>query len=321
MTSATARLTAAGAALLLPLLAGCSPESSAPTGSSSQPTAEASASPSSSRAGVEGQAAAQLEAQFTALERRRGGRLGVYALDTGSDRSLSHRGDERFAMASTVKVLAVAALLDRLSAADLGRRLRWTSGDLVAHSPVTERFVDRGMTIRQLIDASLTRSDNTAANLLFEQVGGPTTVGDFVAAAGDDITSVDRREPALNDWAPGETRDTSTPRALGGTLATLVRGDVLEPADRLVLERAMRDSVTGAGLVRAGVPDGFVVEDKSGTARYGVRNDVAIVRPPGGRAPWILAVMTSHETADAEPDDELVAAATRIVVQALRSPG
>lgn len=314
MTSAPTRLTAVATALLLAPLAGCSPESSAPASSASKPAGTVTASPSSRDA-----AEAQFETQFEALERRRDARLGVFALDTGSGRSVAYRADERFAMASTVKVLT-AALLDRLSAADLGRRVRWTRDDVVAHSPITSRFLDRGLTTRELVDASLTESDNTAANLLFEQVSGPGAVEEFLRRVGDDVTSVDRQEPALNDWAPGETRDTSTPRALGSTLATLVGADGLEPADRTVLENAMRRSVTGTGLVRAGVPEGFVVEDKSGTARYGVRNDLAIVRPPS-RAPWIVAVMTSHDTADAEPDDELVAAATRIVVTALRPQG
>jgi beta-lactamase class A len=85
-----------------------------------------------------------------------------------------------------------------------------------------------------------------------------------------------------------------------------------------VLQDEMGDSLTGANLVRAGVPDGFVVGDKSGTASYGTRNDLAIVRPPG-RAPWIVAIMTSHESPDAETDDGLVAAGTRIVVEALRA--
>ena len=258
-------------------------------------------------------AGAEVRSRFAALERRRGARLGVMAIDTGSGETLGHRSDERFALASTVKVPLVATVLDRLSAGELDQRVSWTESDQVQHSPVTELFVEEGMTVRRLIDAALTVSDNTATNLLFDLVGGPAVVDDHLAALGDPVTSVDRTEPGLNDWRPGEVRDTSTPRALATVVGRLVLGDEVDPDDQRVLDDGLSDSTTGAGLVRAGVPAGWRVGDKSGSAAYGTRNDVAVVHPPG-RAPWVVVVMTSHDEADAETDDALVARATRIVV-------
>jgi len=257
--------------------------------------------------------AADVRSRLAALERRRDARLGVMAIDTGSGETLSHRADERFALASTVKVLLAAVVLDRLSADDLEERLFWTEADLVAHSPITELFVEDGMTVRQLIDAALTISDNTATNVLFELVGGPAAVDDRLAGLGDSVTSVDRVEPELNDWRPGEVRDTSTPRALAEVVRDLVLGDRLHHDDRRLLDDELGDSLTGAALVRAGVPDTWRVGDKSGTASYGTRNNVAVVHPPG-RAPWVVVVMTSHDEVDAETDDALVAQAARVVV-------
>jgi beta-lactamase class A len=170
------------------------------------------------------------------------------------------------------------------------------------------------MTVRQLIDAALTLSDNTATNLLFDLVGGPGAVDDRLAELGDPVTSVDRVEPELNDWRPGEVRDTSTPRALAAVVRDLTLGDFLGRDDRRLLDDELGDSLTGARLVRAGVPDGWRVGDKSGTASYGTRNNVAVVYPPG-RAPWVVVVMTSHDEADAETDDTLVARAAQVVVE------
>ncbi|GAA5113168.1 class A beta-lactamase [Alloalcanivorax gelatiniphagus] len=225
---------------------------------------------------------------------------------------MAYRADERFALASTVKVPLAAVVLDQLSAADLERRLSWTEEDLVDHSPVTELFVEDGMTVRQLVDAALTLSDNTATNLLFDLVGGPRAVDDRLAELGDSVTSVDRVEPDLNDWRPAEVRDTSTPRALAAVVRELTLGDALRPEDRRVLNDELGDSLTGARLVRAGVPGDWAVGDKSGSASYGTRNDVAVVRPPG-RAPWVIVVMTSHDQPDAETDDALVAQAAEVV--------
>ena len=260
-----------------------------------------------------GAADADVGRRFAALEEGRDARLGVMAIDTGTGRTLSHRGDERFALASTVKVLLAGVVLDRLTTRGLEKRLFWSEADLVPHSPVTEMFVEDGMTVRQLIDAALTLSDNTATNVLFDLVGGPDGVDDRLADLGDTVTSVDRVEPDLNDWEPGERRDTSTPRALADLVHELALGDVLGRADRWLLNDDLGDSLTGARLVRAGVPASWRVGDKSGSASYGTRNNVAVVHPPG-RAPWVVVVLTSHETADADTDDELVARATRVVV-------
>lgn len=208
-------------------------------------------------------AGADVRSRFAALERRRDARVGVMAIDTGSGETLGHRSDERFALASTVKVPLAAVVLDRLSARDLEQRLSWTEADLVAYSPITELFVEDGMTVRQLLDAALTLSDNTATNVLFDHVGGPGTVEDHLAELGDSVTSVDRVEPELNDWRPGEVRDTTTPRALASLVRDLTVGDRLRPDDRELLNDELGDSLTGARLIRAAVPAGWPVGDST----------------------------------------------------------
>lgn len=257
-------------------------------------------------------ARASLGARLAALERRRGARLGLAAIDTGTGETVDYRSDERFALASTVKVPLAATVLHQLSTRGLERRLYWSEDDLVPYSPVTEMYVEDGMTVRQLLDAALTLSDNTATNVLFDLVGGPEAVDARLAELGDPTTSVDRVEPDLNDWEPGELRDTSTPRALADVVRDLTLGDGLGRPDRRLLNDELGDSLTGAGLIRAGVPASWRVGDKSGSASYGTRNNVAVVHPPG-RAPWVVVVLTSHVTADSEPDDELVARAMRIL--------
>ena len=173
------------------------------------------------------------------------------------------------------------------------------------------------MTVREVIDAAITVGDNTAGNLLFDLVGGPAALDAALEKdAGDDVTEVVRLEPDLNSAVPGDDRDTTTPEALATTLGAYVLGDVLPGADRRLLERTLQRSTTGDTLIRAGVPAGWRVGDKTGSAAYGTRNDVAVIRPPG-RAPILLAVLTTHDDAGADTDDDLVAAATRIVVSGL----
>ncbi|MGC4891001.1 class A beta-lactamase [Micromonospora sp. DT227] len=299
----------AAAALAIVLLAGCT---------STPPAPRASTAPAASTApGASTGAPVPVPGELAALERRFGARIGVYAVDTGTGRTLAHRADERFAYASTCKALAAGALLAAASDADLDRVVRYRRADLVSYSPVTERHVGSGMTLRAVAEAAVRHSDNTAGNLMFAELGGPAGFERALRGVGDRVTDPARTEPDLNEAAPGDVRDTSTPRALVGSLRAYALGDVLPPPDRAVLLDWMRSSTTGAALVRAGAPAGWRVADKSGTGGYGTRNDIAVVWPPNA-APIVLAVLTTRADRNATPDDALVAGAAAATLAAIR---
>lgn len=256
------------------------------------------------------------DAEFAALEQEFDARLGVHVVDTGSGRSLAHRADERFAYASTIKALLVGVVLAQTEDAELDEVVAYTATDLVRSSPVTQERVVTGMTVRELCDAALRFSDNTAANLLLRTVGGPEGLDAALEGLGDDVTTVSRTEPDLNAAVPGDDRDTSTPRAMARSLRALAVGDALAAEERATLTAWLRGNTTGDTLVRAGVPAGWEVGDKTGSGGYGTRNDLAVLWPPG-RAPLVLAVMSSRDEPDADRDDALIARATEVAVAAL----
>ncbi|GAA2096166.1 class A beta-lactamase [Streptomyces albiaxialis] len=260
------------------------------------------------------------ERAFAALERRYDARLGVHGVDTGSGAVVAHRPDDRFAYASTCKALLAAAVLDKNSLKGLDKKVRYGRGDLIHHSPVTERHVRTGMTLRELCDAAVRYSDNCAANLLFDELGGPSGFQDVLRALGDRVTRADRYEIDLSDATPGDRRDTSTPRAMATDLRTYVLGDALSDRKRALLTDWLRRNTTGDDLIRAGVPEGWRVGDKTGNGGYGTRNDIAVIWPPDAE-PLVLAVMSRRDTKDAEHDDALIARAARVAVEALTDRG
>jgi beta-lactamase class A len=259
----------------------------------------------------------RLDEDFGRLETQFDARLGVYAVDTGSGQVIEHRADDRFPFCSTFKALAAGALLARIEPADLDRELAYTSADIVANSPIAEQHLNEGsMSIRETIDAAVRYSDNTAANLMFVELGGPAGLEQDMRAIGDQVTEMERIETDLSEGVPGDIRDTSTPRAMAANLAKYVLGDVLPTDDRALLTDLLRRNTTGDAVIRAGVPADWVVGDKTGTGGYGVRNDIAVLWPPN-RAPIVLAVLTSRDKKDAEHDDKLIAEAAKTVVTAL----
>ncbi|TDQ55414.1 class A beta-lactamase [Actinorugispora endophytica] len=294
------KFAALAAAALIPLT-GCAAADDAPALEAAAGTAESPA---------------PYEEEFERLEGEFDARLGVYAVDTGTDEAVAFNADERFAYASTHKAFSVAAVLRQNSVEELDEVVTYTEDDLVDHSPVTERHVDTGMTLREIGDAAVRYSDNTAANLLFEELGGPEGLDAALEEVGDDVTQVDRIETELNEAVPGDPRDTSTPRAMATTLREYALGDALPAGKRVILTDMLQGNTTGDALIRAGVPDGWEVGDKTGAGGYGTRNDIAVLWPPHGD-PVVLAVMSSRDAEDAEHDDALIAEAAEVVVDAL----
>jgi beta-lactamase class A len=273
------------------------------------------ASPSSvSAPSVSSSSVSSPSGAFAGLEQRFGARLGVYALDTGTGRTVTYRADDRFAYASTFKALAAGLLLHE--GADLDRVISYRAADLQDYSPVTSQHVATGMTLRDILDAALRYSDNTAANLMLAQLGGPTAVQQQLRALGDAATHVDRTEPALNDAVPGDIRDTTTPRAIGTDLRQFVLGDVLPVDRRQELTGWLTANTTGGPYIRAGVPSGWRVGDKTGNGGYGTRNDIAVAWPPQG-SPVVIAILSDRGKPDAPSADALIADATRTAIAAL----
>jgi beta-lactamase class A len=249
-----------------------------------------------------------MAAAFGGIEERVGGRLGVAVLETGSGRMTGRRLEERFPMASTFKALLAGAVLARADAGldRLDRRIRFSRDDLVAWSPVTERALgDDGMTLEALCEATVTTSDNAAANLLLGAVGGPAGLTAYLRGLGDDVTRLDRDEPSLNEARPGDPRDTSSPAATAATLQRLALGNALSPPSREKLQRWLRDNRTGGTRLRAGLPTGWEIGDRTGTARNGTSNVIAVLWPPRGAPLVVAAFLTGSGAAPAARDAAL----------------
>jgi beta-lactamase class A len=255
---------------------------------------------------------------FAQLEARTKGRIGVAAIDVSTKRRVDFRPGERFIMCSTFKVLAVAAVLKLVdeSKEKLDRFVPYGEAQLLEYAPVTRAHVkEGGMTLEALCAAAISQSDNTAANLLLETIGGPKGWTEFARKLGDESSRLDRMEPELNLAAPGDDRDTTTPAAMCHDLQRLLTSDVLSQESRARLEGWMVANETGAKMIRAVVAKHWRVGDKTGRGKEAA-NDIAILRPPSG-GPFFLAIYVNAPTTPSEERDNLVAEVAKIAIDAL----
>jgi beta-lactamase class A len=230
-------------------------------------------------------------AHIEALQRQHNAKVGVYALNLDSRRSISYLDGETFAMCSTFKTYAAARVLQMVERGELTSdyKLFVDRTAVVAHSPVTGPRAGGDMTVAELCQAALQISDNTAGNLLLKTIGGPPAITAFARSIGDEKSRLDRWETELNSAVPGDPRDTTTPYALGAGYRNLLVGDVLAPPQRQLLEEWMRANQTSS--MRAGLPPGWTTADKTGTGDYGSTNDVGMAYGPAGQR-VLLAIMT-----------------------------
>jgi beta-lactamase class A len=260
----------------------------------------------------------ELAKAIAEIEAKSRGRLGVAVLDTGSGRHFAHRGGERFPMCSTFKFLLAGAVLARVDKGGerLDRTLPIRAEDLQSYGPVTKALVGREASIEQLCDAAVTVSDNGAANMLLNTIGGPEGLTRFARAIGDEVTRLDRMEPELNEAKVGDLRDTTTPNAMLADLDRLVLGSVLTAPSRERLAGWLIATRTGDARIRAGLPQGWRVGDKTGTGENGTANDIAVLWPPKA-APLLLTSYLTTSPLKPAGRDAIHAAVARAVVAAL----
>ncbi|MEY2482285.1 MAG: beta-lactamase class [Verrucomicrobiota bacterium] len=259
---------------------------------------------------------------FADLEKQHAGsRIGVAAFDLSTNRSVHYRSDERFIMCSTFKVLAAAAVLKRMdeNKEKLDRFVRYGEAQLLAYAPVTREHVkEGGMTLEALCAAAVEQSDNTAANLLLEAIGGPEKWTEFARSLGDKFSRLDHNEPDLNIARPGKEDDTTTPAAMCADLQRLFTSDVLSVASRTKLESWMQQGQTGLKMIRAGIPADWKVGDKTGRSGDGATNDIAVLRPPRG-GPIFVAIYTADPAEPQDARDQLIAEVAKAAIDGLES--
>jgi beta-lactamase class A len=202
---------------------------------------------------------------FSSIEARLGGRVGVAALDTGTGKHVSYRGSERFPMCSTFKLPAVAAVLTRVDAGKerLDRVLPYGPADLLEYAPISRSHVaDGAMRVDALCEAAICYTSR-----------------------------LDRNEPTLNEALEGDPRDTTTPAAMLADLRKILLGDLLSDSSRALITGWLVGTTTGDARLRAGLPGTWRIGDKTGTGERGATNDIAIAWPPGRKAILIAAYL------------------------------
>ncbi|HXH14689.1 MAG TPA: serine hydrolase [Sphingomonas sp.] len=208
-----------------------------------------------------------LERELSKLVAERSGDYGIAALDLRDGSTVSINGDTPFPMASTVKIAIAAAYLAQV---DQGRR---SLGDMVVGRPAA-----------RVMELMIIRSDNQATDQLLATLGGPVAVQQWLSSHQIPGIRMDRTIAQLlrERGHLADSKDVATPIAMVTLLNKLDNGTILAAQSRTFLLELMSRCATGTRRIRALLPVGTRVEDKTGTLD-GITNDVGFITMPDGR--------------------------------------
>lgn len=242
------------------------------------------------------------------VEENLGARVGVAVYNTEDEGVWSYNGDARFPLMSTFKTLAAANILYDVDnrKQQLEREVHIGEDEVLSYAPVTKNFVGKKFTLKEACSAAMLMSDNTAANIMLENTGGPQGLTKFLRGIGDQVTRLDRNEPSLNEALDGDSRDTTTPNAIVKTLNELLFGEVLSEASREQLKEWMVENKVSDSLLRSVLPEGAVIADRSGAGGYGSRGITAVVWSESHQ-PIIVAIYLTQTEASFDRRNRAIA--------------
>jgi beta-lactamase class A len=255
-----------------------------------------------------------------------GGTVGFAAMDLSTGRSFGRHEDEPFPMQSVFKLPVAIEVLRQVDAKklDLSRVVALEAADRRG-GPGTLITVPSKKTVRELLEAMIITSDNTAADKLLSLVGGPGVVDARVRALGIEHVTIRYTELDLGSSGPQRKDNTATPAAIVALLAKVARHEVgLSAASAAVLDDVLLRVTTGAQRIKGGVPPGTPVAHKTGMSdtrdgKTDATNDVGLVTLPNGHR-IAIAVFVHASPADLATRERTIARLARAAYDTFNAP-
>ncbi len=249
-----------------------------------------------------------VEKTIISVEKQLPAHVGVSIYNTETKKTWNYKGDSRVPLMSTFKTLACGKLLSDVDkgGSSLDKSVLVEKKDLVTYSPITENYVGKEITLAEACSAAMLTSDNTAANIILNNTGGPSELTRFIQGIGDHTTRLDRFEPELNEAKSGDLRDTTSPSAMVNSLNALLFGNVLSPQSTSQLKQWMMDNQVSDNLLRSVLPIGWKIADRAGAGGNGSRGIAAVIWSEK-LAPIIISIYITQTNASFDDRNKAIA--------------
>lgn len=262
----------------------------------------------------------QLETRLDAVVSGRRAVIGI-AIRTPDGETVS-RNDTLLPMMSVFKFPVALAVLDRMERQNISLTdtIRVGPEWLVpgTYSPMRDSLPAKGgaLTLGRLLRYSVSQSDNIACDVLLQQVGGPAAVDAYIRSLGIEGVEITASEEEMHRSVANQRLNRARPSSVCALFDLFLQGSLLDEAHNAFLDRLLRETVTGANKLKAGVPAGTVIGHKTGSSDRtadGIRiadNDAGYVILPDGRR-YCIAVFVTESGEDDATNAAIAAAVSK----------
>jgi beta-lactamase class A len=270
---------------------------------------------------------AQLHEQLERIAAQAHGRVGVSCSLPGKQLDCDLAASAGYPMQSTYKlpISMVALHLVEQGKLTLDQTVHIVPSEMAApddYSPLRDEHPHGAVdiSIRELIQRAVTQSDNVASDTLLRTVGGGAAATAYFRSLGIEGIHIVYPEQAQNRDERLQYSNSTTPRAYVAVLRRLADHSPLSPEHTRLLMDCMAASHTGDHRLKALLPPGTPVADKTGTSgqnrpTMNATNDFGLITLPNGQK-LAVAVLVADATAPFAVREHVIAQIGQAIYEA-----
>jgi beta-lactamase class A len=186
-----------------------------------------------------------------------------------------------------------------------------------AYSPLQDKYpeADVEVPLQELLRLSTSLSDNVAADMVLQLVGGPSHVNSYIASLGVTGFHLQDSEHMLHSDPTAQYRNWFEPASAVQLLSLIRDHSPLTPQHTQLLLKWMQDTPHGARQLKGDLPARTIVMHKTGSSDRvsgitAATNDIGLITLPDGRR-LAIAVFLTDSSADEITRNSVIARIAR----------
>jgi beta-lactamase class A len=269
-----------------------------------------------------GQSQAQLHRLIPKINEITNGKkveIGVAIVDHSGQGSVSVNGDSHLPMQSVFKFPIALAVLSEVDKGKLSlkQKIRIEQKEMLPdlYSPIREKYPNGvTLTLAEILEYTVSQSDNVGCDALLRLIGGPQIVEDFLRKAGFQDVEIKINEEVMQRNWDLQFQNWITPLTANAILTAFYenKNKLLSKKSHRFIWKIMKGTTTGANRLKGQLPAGTVVAHKtgySGANKAGIMaavNDIGIVFLPNGKY-FYISVFVTNSKENFETNEKIIA--------------
>ncbi|MDU1903646.1 MAG: class A beta-lactamase, subclass A2 [Dysgonomonas sp.] len=230
----------------------------------------------------------------------------------------------RYPTMSVYKFHLALAVLDHLykNKISLDSKILIKKSDLLpnTYSPLREKHPNGNikLSIAELLEYSVSKSDNNACDILFRYLGGTKPVEKYIKSLGIEDITITATEEVMHQNHENQYLNWSTPYSTVQLLGMFLQEDLFGKEYRDFLKKIMVETTTGKDKIKGLLPENIIVGHKTGSSfrnEFGIKiaeNDMGFVTLPNGKQ-YSVAIFVINSMEDDKTNSLIIAEISKAI--------